>query len=420
MALYQPAGAENPSAAFLAGQAHGAALATQHAARTPAAAKPPKPAKTGGGGSTLNDLLAQAQQIAAAQTNAQVAAVKAQQNLYTSQAAEKAQQIQQASQAAAQLLAGMGDQTANSYNTAAADLAGLAHGFSGQTQTDATNAASQVQAQLAQLGAPAGSAKTATGQTSDPAAIGNVLYGTGGFIPGSVLLSQGQAAAAAARGLPANFLAYGNQQALGTIGAGQQQADALTQNILNARAQQPSLYQSILSSLNSTLTNQALAQSLVGSRAVSSQVAQQNADTRATQAANTATYQQGRLAQTGKPKPLSATAAKNLNALADELYGGVAPKKVYAVTGYDQSGKAIHDWVKEPGTGSPPALYGAAYARLVAAGASPAVARQLVNSRYAPGEGGRPLTAQQRQANRQAKKQGRKAVTAINPAFRLP
>jgi len=434
MALAAAPGGENPSPAFLAGQQHGAQLAVQHHAAAP---KPPRPGGGGGGGGqTLNDLLAQAQQIAQGQTNQQVAAIRAQQQLYNNQAQSRATQMLNASTAAAQLLAslGLGDKTAASYNTAAQDLAGLAQGFSGQTQTDATNAANTVAAQAAQLGAPSGSVQTSTGQTSNPGAVGNVLYGLGGFIPGNLLLIEGQTQAAEQRGLPANFLAYGNQMANGELAAGHANADTLTQNILNARAQEPSLYQSILSSLNSTLTNQALAQSLIGSR---------NAATDATQgvAPNGQTlpgYQRtpngvvkvppgytvngsGNVVKIpGPAKPLSPTASKNLNTLADQLYGGVAPKKTYGVTGYDPNGKPIHGWVNEPGTGAPAVHYTSAYQRLIAAGASPAQARQMVNSRWAPGEGGRPLTPAQRQANQQAKKQGKKAVGKIAPQFRIP
>ena len=280
-------GSENPSAAFLAGSQHGAQLAVKHAgvpaAKGPAkpVAAPRKPASTGA--TTLNDILAQARTLAAQDTNAQVGALKAQQGVYNTQASDRAAQINLASQAAAKFLAGLGDSTAGSYNNAATTLAGIASGYSGDLKNTATDAASQVQAQLAGLGAPAGSLKTSTGETANPEALQNVLYGLGGAIPANLLVTSGQAAAAAQRGLPASTLGYGQQQALGTLAAGQQQADQLTPQILAAVAARPKLAQQYLSSIQQQLDNaqsqqvsQALAASLIGSRTASTKIAQGN------------------------------------------------------------------------------------------------------------------------------------------------
>ena len=397
-------GAENPSPAYLAGAQHGAALAQQHAAARAAAPKvrtPAAAAQTAPGTLTLNDMLAQAQQIAQQQTNQQVAAIKAQQGLYDTQAQQRAQQEVAASQAAAQLLAnlGLGNQAAQSYTQAAQALGGLAQGFSGQTATDATNAANQVAAQAAALGAPAGSVQTSTGQTSQPAALGNVLYSLGGFIPGNLLLTEGQAAAAQQRGLPANFLEYGNQMAGGELAAGQSNADALTQNILNARAQEPSLYQSILSSLGQQATNSALAQSLIGSRAVTGQVAQQNASTNRFKATTAAAYDQGRLAQSAAAtaakanKPPSAATEKYLNGLASTLYNGTPPKYEFKTVTDPKTGQKTSGWYSVPGTGTKAVQWNQAVNKLVAAGASRKKAVQLLNAQgWAPGEGGRPTT----------------------------
>lgn len=293
MALAPPGG-ENPSAAFLAGQSHGAQLAVQHHVNPPKppvkppVAAPTKPAKAPKSAppSTLNSVLAQARAAAASDTNTQVAAIKAQQALLNSQALAKAQAINQAAQAAAQFQTGIGDATANSYNTAATTLAGIAGGYSGDLKSTATDAASQIQAQLAGLGAPAGSLKTATGETPQPEALSNVLYGLGGAIPANLLVTSGQAAAAAQRSLPAATLGYGQQQAASTITAGNQSAKDLIPQILALRQGQPKLAQQYLTAIAQQLTQQALAQSLIGSRATSGQIAQQNANTAATRANN--------------------------------------------------------------------------------------------------------------------------------------
>jgi hypothetical protein len=309
MALGAAPGGENPSAAYLAGAQHGAQLAVTHhvaATKTPAAPKPAAPVRKTTAVSTvptLNSILAQARAAAGQDTTAQVNAIKQQQDLYNTQASDRANQINLASQAAAKFLAGLGDNTANSYNNAAGVLAGLAQGYSGDLKNTATDAASQVQAQLAGLGAPAGSLKTATGQTSQPEALANVLYGLGGAIPGNLLVTSGQAQAAAQRQLPASTLGYGQQQALGTIAAGQQQADQLTPQILDALAGQPKLAQQYLASLQSAQSSaasqalsQKLANSLIDSRTTSGKVAQQNANTAVTRANNAATAASQRLA----------------------------------------------------------------------------------------------------------------------------
>jgi len=283
MALAAP-GNENPSPAFLAGQAHGQRLAVQHAAPPKQIASPVRaPAKAP---VTLDSALAQARQAAQQDTSQQVAALRAQQNLLSQQGRERAGQISAASQAAAQFLSGLGDQTGASYTNAAQTLAGLAQGYSGDVRDTATGAAAQIQAQLANLGAPSDSVKTPTGQTSQPTDLANVLYGLGGAIPGNLLVTSGQALAGAQRQLPAATLGYGQQQAAGTLASAQQQARDLIPQIVAAKAGQPKLVQQYLSAIQNSLTNQALAGSLIQSRSTNAGIAQQNANTAAQRAAN--------------------------------------------------------------------------------------------------------------------------------------
>jgi hypothetical protein len=335
MALTGPTGFESPSAAFLAGQQHGTQLAVKHAmpaatkTRTASPTRRPasSPTSTTTGDPTLNDILAQAKALAASDTSAQVGAYKAQQNTYAQQAKDRAAQINLASQAASKFLTGIGDNTASSYNDAAKVLAGIAGGYSGDLKNTATDAASQVRAQLANLGAPAGSLKTPTGQTPQPEALSNVLYGLGGAIPANLLVNSGQAQAAAQRTLPASTLGFGQQQALGTIAAGQQQADALNPQILAAQAGQPKLTQQYLAQIQSQLMNAALAQSLIANRDTTATIAQQNADTAAANSANS--YALGsqrntiaqqnadaRAAAAKKGKPLTAPQRQKTTALA--------------------------------------------------------------------------------------------------------
>ncbi len=290
MALASAPGGENPSAAYLAGAQHGAALAVQHHA-TPPNLRAPKPgipdapnapAPRKAAPTTLNSILAAARQMAQSDTQSQVDAIKAQQALLNQQGLDRANQVTAASQAAAKFLAGLGDNTASSYNNAATTLAGIAGGYNGALQGTAQDAASQIQQQLAGLGAPADSLKTATGQTPQPAALGNVLYGLGGAIPANLLVTSGQAAAAAQRGLPAATLGYGQQQAGGALASAQQQADQLIPQIEALKAGQPKLVQQYLTSIQSQLTNTALANSLINSRAAGTKTARINAITNQT------------------------------------------------------------------------------------------------------------------------------------------
>jgi hypothetical protein len=422
MALAGPSGTESPSSAFLAGQQHGTKLAIQHATPgmivksthtggqivdygvnpnakpgaskvLPTPASPTrKPAAVSSTVPTLNSVLAQAHAMAAGDTAAQVGAYKAQQNTYNTQAQDRANQINLASQAAAKFLSGIGDTTAASYNNAAQILAGIAGGYSGDLKNTATDAAAAQLAQLAQLGAPAGSLKTATGETANPQALSNVLYGLGGAIPANLLVSSGQAQAAAQRGLPASMLGYGQQQALGTLAAGQQQADTLTPQIIAARAGLPKLVQQYLTAIQSQQTNTALANSLIQNRDTTAGIAQQNADTNATRATNTYTIAQQKLAASKQPKPLTPAAAAKLATLAGTLYNGVAPSK--------QFNTQTQTWMNVPGTGQQPAHWATAVARLMASGASAQQAQKLLIAQgWQPGEGGRPLSAAQKKTN---------------------
>lgn len=247
-----PPGAENPSAAFLAGQKHGAALAQKPKAPAKKVAAPvKKPAAR-----AALDPVAQARALATGDTQAVIAAIQAQQALYGRQAQDRAAQIGLASQAAAKYLGGVGDTTAASYTDAAKTLAGFAQGYSGDLKQTATDAAASQQAQLAGLGAPAAGLKTSTGETVQPASLANVLYGLGGALPANVLVTSGQALAGAQRQLPQATLGYGQQQAAGALAAGQQQADTLTPQILDAQGKLPSLALQYLSAIRSGQTQE--------------------------------------------------------------------------------------------------------------------------------------------------------------------
>ncbi len=204
------------SPAYKAGAAHGTALATAHNAN-------PYAADT-----------AQAQTLAAQDVHNTIAAIQAQQNQIRQDAVNQAHQIGSATNAAANLDAGIAPQTLGSYRQGAQDIINFAHGFSGDLQNTATGDATAAAAALKQIGAPSGQMPSgAQGQ-----ALANVLYGLGGYIPANVLETTGLAQAGAQRELPSTTRAYGQQQAQGAIGAGNAQAGKLGQQIINARAGQ--------------------------------------------------------------------------------------------------------------------------------------------------------------------------------------
>lgn len=206
-------------------------------------------------GQTPTQLSTQANTLAHNDVAAQVQAFQQQQALANTQALQRAQQINLAAQAAARYEAGLGDQTAASFDNAAKSEAGFAQGYSGQLQQTASDAAAKVQAGLAAVGAPAGQAPSSTQGTD----LANVLYGLGGQIPANTLETAGQAAAAAQRQLPAATLGYGQQQAQGLLGQGAATAAAIQPSIANALSQQPTLAAQYLSQLG-TQNNDAVTQ----------------------------------------------------------------------------------------------------------------------------------------------------------------
>lgn len=187
-------------------------------------------------------LSSQAGQLASQSVAAQIAAIQAQQQQALQQAQDRANQINQASLAAAHFLEGMGGQTYGSYKDAATTLAGLTGGFSGQLKDDASAQANQVQQDLNSVGSP----QTAVNQG---ASLANLLYGQRGQQAASVLLQSGLGAAQAENAQPLALIGQGQQLALGALGAGKQTSDSLLSNILQAQAQTPSLQQQYLASL---------------------------------------------------------------------------------------------------------------------------------------------------------------------------
>lgn len=131
-------------------------------------------------------LYGQAQSIAEMQIKAMLDEVRRQQDTARDQADLEAQRELAKGQAIAYGLQqlGIAPQIQNIFDTAGQNIAGLAQGFSGATRDQASAQAAEQQRLLAGTGQE-GAVR------NEGAAMGNVTYGTGGFIPGNELVSQG-------------------------------------------------------------------------------------------------------------------------------------------------------------------------------------------------------------------------------------
>jgi len=173
---------------------------------------------------------------AAEKTNALVAGYTSLQTAALQQAAQRAAQQGQLGVAASKYLEGLdlGGRVAGDYANAAAAQRAAAAGYSGGLQQTVSDAAAEVQRNLAAAGSP----QTAVNQG---AAAGNVLYGLGGNLPALQLDAVGPAVAAGLRALPAQTLGYSQTLAAGQLAQGQQEAAKYNPEIVAARANEATL-----------------------------------------------------------------------------------------------------------------------------------------------------------------------------------
>ena len=185
---------------------------------------------------------AQVQADAANTANAEVQGAVApfQTSLQTTLSGGLQQQQQAAdfSAAAAKLLGPIGTQVQAGEQSAANDLSGLAQGFSGGVQQQATQEAAAQNAQLQQL-AGGGSYSF---QPTDAAALGNALYAQNGFIPSTQLVQNAAAANQAAKGDVATELATGQAQQASVISQTQSAATKVQNEIASIIAKYPQYF----------------------------------------------------------------------------------------------------------------------------------------------------------------------------------
>src|SRR5262245_17873862 len=186
---------------------------------------------------------AEMQAAASKQAQADIAAIVSPYLVQEQRAAERAAataaQIRDASQAVATSLEPLGDVTKKDYQDALDTMQRFASGFQGQIGADAQAEAAAAQAQFEKMGAPA----TATNLGGD---LGNVLYALGGAIPASPLAAAGVAETMAARNLPGELRAGGEQRALQASQAGSLAIQDIEDKIAAAQGQLPTLTQQYL------------------------------------------------------------------------------------------------------------------------------------------------------------------------------
>lgn len=192
----------------------------------------------------------QASKLAAQQIAAQVKAITDQQTQLHATATAQAAEINKASLAAAQFLSGLGDMTKSDYTAAVQNLAGMTGGYTGALRDTAQQAADAAQAQLSSI---PGNEQTAVNRGDD---LANLVYGVSGQIPANALTVQGLGATELARAVPQQELSYGQQQAIGQLGAGNKAADALNSQIATIRATLPSTTNTYLSTFQKTAEDQ--------------------------------------------------------------------------------------------------------------------------------------------------------------------
>ncbi len=160
-------------------------------------------------------------------------------------AQDRAQQIYDASLAAAQLLGGLGQNTASLWNQGANTVAGFGRGYSGQAADAANAAAAKVQSDLNSAGSPA----TAINHGAD---LASLLGGLGGLMPARGLVSGGIAAGALANTYAPNLINLGRAQGAGVLSTAAQNELPIQQQIAQIEGTRSSLTQKYLTAAAKT------------------------------------------------------------------------------------------------------------------------------------------------------------------------
>lgn len=326
--------------------------------------------------------------------------------------------IQGFSSSLADILGSIQPQVQGAYDDASGRTATFAKGYSDGLQLKLKGAGDQTNQFLTNVvGAPAGqltSPDTAT-------AIGDSVYGAGGYIPASTLAREGAAYSAAAGMLPAYARLKGQQDYTSNLFAGRDEQTGFANQIAALTGQEPKLINDIYAQLadlqvknKAQDTNDQIARANLGLSAARlgessrhdkalESAASTNAQLRAL--SNDRNYQLA-VARLG----ISAAAERRAEKKANTQRAGLTPAKLNDIsTQAEKDAESFYFGVpaetRADGSvakpGAPPRQYKQALQAIVARypGLGPKRAIKILDSLYAPGEGGRPaLSAKQQSA----------------------
>lgn len=231
----------------------------------------------------------QAQQI----LQAQIDAYNSSRGQITGQASAFAGQEQDAAQAYAKLLGQFAPQIQGIYNQATQQTQGLASGYSQAVQGILNQGSTENQALLAGQGQPATPASPNT-------AVGDVLYGTGGSLPGQSLQQAGAGFASAAAMLPATALLQGFKYQNQRYQDADQQLRDLQQQISQVQGTYPKEYYAALNDIQGQQADLSSADLKRQQAAFDRQYKQQQADLNRQYKNAQITLSQQRLTQSGQ------------------------------------------------------------------------------------------------------------------------
>ena len=189
---------------------------------------------------------AQAKSIVGTSLDPALAEVRRQQAEADAAAAARAEQIQGATNAYAEISKGIAPQIQQTYSDAAHDQVTFAKGYSDTMRALQEKSGNEMNAQLQQIGAPEGQMARPSAGASD------VLYGLGGVIPATTFGREGAAFTAAAAQLPATAQGVGMQFLMSAQAEAAKERKTFGEKLLELEAKRPGLIADTLREIKSS------------------------------------------------------------------------------------------------------------------------------------------------------------------------
>lgn len=226
---------------------------------SPAMKKLAKAAKAGGGGGgggragggaapswlsspamTYEQMVAQAEAEARGEIDPMRLELQNQIDQTMQQAQQQGQAISGMTTAMMPFLQAVGPAVQDAYQDASGAIAGMGQGFAGLARDMAAANAAQTEGLLQKQGAPTENVQAAVGQASD-SGTGDVIYGLGGYIPGSTLEREGAAAAAYGARLPSVASARGQDAVMAVNRQAAETAQSFRKQLADLQTRFPGL-----------------------------------------------------------------------------------------------------------------------------------------------------------------------------------